>query len=287
MKSTFLNHKLRYYDLGKIFKVIVLIGILLYTTIPIIWVIITSLKNPVDVMSYPPKVIFKVTFDHYLGLLSGKYGNFIQYYLNSIIVAFGASLISLVSAGLLGCYLSRFSKSRLFINLIMAWVLFVYAIPPITLTIPFYNLLDSFHLINTRIGLIFAHITGTFPYAVWMLKTFFDEIPNELEEAAMIDGLTKIQAQYHIIFKLALPGFVATAIFTIIRSWNELAQAMVLTENAASRTVPVGILSFIQENMTLWGPMSAASVVAMIPVFLIALKVQKQFIKGFGFGIKE
>jgi len=286
MKSTLLNYKLRYYDLGKIFKVIVLIGIILYTTIPIIWVIITSLKNPVDVMSSPPKVIFKVTFDHYLGLLSGKHGNFIQYYLNSIIIAFGASLISLFSAGLLACYLSRFSKSRLFINLIMAWVLFVYAIPPITLTIPFYNLLDSFHLINTRIGLIFAHITGTFPYAVWMLKTFFDEIPDELEDAAMIDGLTKIQAQYHIIFKLAIPGFVATTIFTIIRSWNELAQAMVLTENAASRTVPVGILSFIQENMTLWGPMSAASVVAMIPVFLIALKVQRQFIKGFGFGIK-
>lgn len=286
MKSSFLKHKQRHYNLGNIFRVIILIGILSYTIIPIIWIIITSLKNPVDVMTYPPKIIFKVTFNHYLDLLSGKHGNFIQYYLNSIIVAFGANLISLVSAGLLACYLSRFSKSRFFINLIMAWVLFVYAIPPITLTIPFYNLLNTFHLINTRIGLIFAHITGTFPYAVWMLKTFFDEIPNELEDAAMIDGLTKIQAQYHIIFKLALPGVVATAVFTIIRSWNDLAQAMVLTENAASRTVPVGILSFIQENMTLWGPMSAASVLAMIPVFLIALKVQRQFIKGFGFGIK-
>lgn len=266
---------------------VVVIAIVVYTLIPIIWILLTSFKNPVDVMVYPPKVFFKATWDHYLSLIDGRYGNFVRYYANTAVVALGTSFIAITAGGLLACYLSRFDPPRSFRNLVMGWVLFVYAIPPITLTIPFYDMLSVVNLINTRFGLMLAHITGTFPYAVWMLRTFFSEIPRELEEAAMVDGLTKLQAQWYVVMPMAAPGIAATAIFTMILSWNELPQALVLTENAAARTMPVGILGFIQENVTLWGPMSAASIVALIPVFIVTLASQRHLVRGFGFGLKE
>jgi len=145
-------------------------------------------------------------------------------------------------------------------------------------------MMQFFHLVNTKVSLVIAYAAFNLPFVVWMMRGFFIEIPKELEEAAMVDGSTRMVALWKIILPIAKSGIIATAIFTLIMSWNEFLFALILTQTRASATLSIGVASRVTEYEILWGQMSAAGVIAITPVLIFAFLVQKYLVRGMSFG---
>jgi multiple sugar transport system permease protein len=155
--------------------------------------------------------------------------------------------------------------------------------PPVTVVLPLFLLFRSFNLIDTHAALISAYVAVNMPFAVWMLKGFFDEIPKELDEAALLDGCSRFHAFVRIVLPLTAPGLAATAIISFIFSWNEFLFAILLT-NYHARTLPVAASAMMTDRMVLWGELCATAIVIYLPVVIFALVVRKYLIKGFTFG---
>jgi ABC-type glycerol-3-phosphate transport system permease component len=260
--------------------------VLLYTITPILWVVAISLRDPVRTMTIPPELLVRPTFHNYRDLFAGIWGNFAAYYVNTVIVCGLAVLLSLAVGMPAAFGLSRAMVRQRWANVFLGTMTVIYAIPPISLTIPFYDIFSSLGLFDTRTALVLAYQSRVLPFAVWMMKTFFDEIPRELDDAGMVDGLSRVQVARHVVLPLSLPGIFATAVFCLILVWNDLPLALVLTSTPQAQTLTVGILAFVQENVTLWNPMSAAAVVALVPVIFFVLLIQRRLVQGFGSGLK-
>ena len=141
-----------------------------------------------------------------------------------------------------------------------------------------------FNLVNTKTGLIIAYTAFNLPFAVWMMRGFFAEIPKELEDAAMVDGYSRMGAFWHIIIPIARPGIIATAIFILIMSWNEFLFALILAQTRIAATLPIGVASNVTQYQILWGRLSASGVIAMAPVLIFAFLVQKHLVRGMSMG---
>ena len=237
----------------------------------------------------PPKFVFAPTFDNYLALVigeqRGQYAStrpdFPLFFLNSTIVSFGAVLLS-VAAGVPAAYaLARFE----FVG--KSTVAFVFMsfrfVPFIAFVIPLYLLYQKFGLYNTHGGLILAYQLITLPFTIWMLRSFFQEVPSEIQEAATIDGCSWFGVLTRVILPLSAPGIAVTVILGFIFCWNAFNYPLML---AGRQTFPVtvGAIQFISYEQVLWGQMAAATIVAAVPQLALSLLVQKYIVRGLTMG---
>jgi multiple sugar transport system permease protein len=260
-----------------------------WTVFPFVWILLTSLKSPGDIISVPPKFAFTPTVHNYaalvLGEQRGEYAStrpdFPLFFLNSMIISIGAVALS-VAAGIPAAYaLARFAfpgKNAL------AFVFMSFRfVPFIAFVIPLYLLYQRIGLYNTHAGLIFAYQLITLPFTIWMLRSFFQEIPLEIQEAAKIDGCSWLGVLIRVILPLSMPGIAVTVILGFIFCWNAFNYPLML---AGRQTFPVtvGAIQFISYEQVLWGQMAAATIVAAVPQLVLSLMVQKYIVRGLTMG---
>ena len=252
---------------------------ILITLFPIVWLLTVSFKKQRDAFSMPPKFIFEPIWEHYLSLLDKP--GFVQAFSNTVIVTALGVCIAIVIAifASYGIHRFRFRGKQLF----GVWLLLAYMLPEFLFVIPMYVLLQRVGFYDTHIGLALVYQVHSLPFAVWLIRSFFKEVPAELDDAARIDGCGQIGTLRHVYIPLAAPGIAATAILTAIWIWNELTIALSLTFSEA-QTITVAVASFRGYTSMAWGPMSAASIVAIAPMLLFAIFAQKYIVKGLTLG---
>ncbi|MFW6181948.1 MAG: carbohydrate ABC transporter permease [Spirochaetota bacterium] len=247
--------------------------------LPPLVLFLTSIKTEVDSMSFPPKWIFTPTAENYMQVF--RTTRLLRYTLNSLIVAClntGASL-ALGTLAAYGLARFRFKGSE---NLSF-WMLSVRMMPPVAAIIPIYIIMKTVRLLDTPWALVIIYLTFNLPFVVWMMKGFFEDIPREIEESALIDGCSETAVFRRIALPLVAPGLAATAIIVFIFSWNEFLFALILTGTRAV-TLPVGIIGFMKETGINWGYMTAGGVMALLPVIVFTVLVQKHLVKGLTMG---
>jgi multiple sugar transport system permease protein len=256
---------------------------LVLTLFPVYWIAANSFKLDIDIFAVPPEWFpFNPTLKHYHAAFIER--PFLRYALNSFIIAVCSTLISLVFGTLAGYALARFQYPGQWRYQISFWILSTRMMPPIVTIIPLYIAFNYLHMLNTKPAVAIAYTAFNLPFATWMMKSYFQDLPVELEEAAIVDGDTRWGAFLRIALPLARPGLAATAIFCLIVSWNEFLLALVLTLTAQSQTLPIGIAGRVTQYTTYWGEISAAGFMACIPIMIFAFIVQKHLVRGLSFG---
>ena len=284
----------------------------LITMVPLAWIFLTSIKSPPDSIAYPPRILFTPTLEGYCNLFSTRTrqtpdyiaslgapkgtcdevtrkrnmviagpSNFLPRFVNSLVIAFGSTFLA-VFLGTLAAYgFSRF-KVPLADDLLF-FILSTRMMPPIAVAIPIYLMYRELGLSDTAIGMILLYTAVNVSLAVWLLKGFIDEIPREYEEAAMIDGYTRLQAFRKVVLPQATTGVAATSIFCLIFAWNEYAFAALLTSGTA-QTAPPFIPTIIGEGGQDWPAVAAGTTIFLIPILLFTILLRKQLLRGITFG---
>ncbi len=255
---------------------LLLLLISLVVNLPIILMVLNSFKTNSEILSSSRILPRVATLINYQQLSSRT--NFWAYFRNSVIIAVGATVASVVIAVFAGYALSRYRTAA--IAVYSQALLMFQMFPLILVLIPLFILFRNLHLIDSYLGVIVIYTTVHLPFATWLSKGFFDGIPRELDEAAWIDGCSRLQGFLRVILPLTRPGIVAIAIFSVLFSWNEYLIASIFLRSKEFLTVPVGIQSFIQEYQTDWGSLMAAATLTMIPVLLFCLAAQKHLVHG-------
>lgn len=247
--------------------------------LPVFYLLLTSIKTQVDAFKYPPVWIFRPTFSNYREVFElYPFGHFL---LNSLIVASVSTLVAMVLGAFAAYALARFTFRRS--KDLAFWILSVRMTPPVAAIIPIFIIMRTLGLLDTWAGLVLAYTTMNLPFATWLLRGFFQDIPRELDESALVDGCSWFTAFLRVALPLAAPGIVVTAIFVFIFSWNEFLLALILTATK-SQTLPVAVTGFIRETGIMWGHMAAAGVVIMAPMALFSLAVQRYMVRGLTMG---
>jgi multiple sugar transport system permease protein len=266
----------------KINQIIVYIFVILAVFLsiaPMVYLAITSFKEPELTFAIPPVWNFTPTLQNYDEVLSST--DFGKYFMNSIVVALVTTGIALTLGTLAAYGFSRFRFRGHF------WLrmssLVPQMLPPIAIVVPLYVLFNKLDWIDTRQALIVSYLTFTIPLCTWMMIGFFDDVPVELEEAAMIDGCSRFGALVRVSLPIAIPGMTATAILAFIYCWNEFLYAVILTGRGA-RTLPIIITSFMTNKSVLWGRIAASGTLVLIPVLIFALLAQRYLIRGLAKG---
>jgi len=265
---------------GTLFTVIVFVAAVFFI-FPYLWMLVTSFKPPAEAFAQSGVWIFRPTFVNYLDVLISR--RFSQYFINSLIVAAGSTVFS-ISIGTLAAY--GFARFRFPANLgsrLPFWILTTRMLPPVIVLLPIFLLMRTLGLLDTYIALILAYSVFNLPFVVWFMKGFFDDLPHEFEEAALIDGCNLIQTFWRILVPIVSPAMVTTAIFCFIFSWNEFLFALVIT-GRSTRTLPVATQTFITNIGILWGPLAAASMIITLPVLFFAWMIRQYLIRGLTYG---
>jgi multiple sugar transport system permease protein len=273
----------RYYRIIKILSRIIIYSLVLLAVFlslaPIVYLFITSFKEPDLTFAIPPVWIFAPTTQNYNEVLSST--NFSKYFMNSVSIALITVAIAIFLGSLAAYGFSRFRfRGKFWLKM---GALVPQMLPPIVLVVPLYVLFNRLDWIDTRQALIVSYLTFTIPLSIWMMTGFFDDVPIELEEAAMIDGCSRIGALIRVSLPLAVPGIAATAILAFIYCWNEFLYAVILTGREA-RTLPVIITSFMTNKSILWGRIAASGSLVLIPVIIFAVLAQRYLVRGLGKG---
>lgn len=267
----------------------VVVGLLVIIFLfPIVWMIATSFKPPGDVLARPPVILFQPTLENYrFAFGEANFGRFI---VNTLIVASGSTAIVMVVGSMAAYSFARYDPGS---GNLLFFVLTTRMMPAIAVVIPFFVIFRN--LGRTRIGnalflgldqpgaLIVAHTVFTLPFAIWLMYSFFQDVPRELEQAALVDGATRFETFWRIALPLAAPGLAVTAIFSFFFSWNEFLFANVLTRDAA-KTITVAVSGFQTQQGILWGPMAAAATVAIVPTLIFVLVLQRYIVRGLTMG---
>jgi multiple sugar transport system permease protein len=248
---------------------------------PFLWMLSTSLKPMSEVASLPPKwVTNNMTLSSYRDMF--KFLPFGAFTLNSLYIACTTTILSLFIGILAAFAFARLQfkgKSVLLLLFLLSQML-----PGASVIVPLFQLIRRLGLYDTHIGLILTHTALIIPFVIWLLYGFFKSIPIEIEQAAMIDGCSSMQALQKVLLPLLLPGIGATALFAFLGSWNEFFFAMILTSSDMKRTIPVGIGLFVGEFSDVWNQMCAAAIFFSIPPLFLFFLLQKTFIKGLSAG---
>jgi len=249
---------------------------------PLYWMIISSVKQYGDLFSRKFDLLPSgaSTLQNYTELLQKTL--FARYFLNSLIVAILATAGSVVAAVLAGFGVTRFDFPGR--KLIASSVLFTYMFPPILLSIPLFVMLKNAGLVNSLFGLALAHVSFTLPLAMWLAIIFFEAIPIDLDEAAMIDGAGRLRTLWAVILPIAIPGVVAICVFSFILSWNDYLFALVLIVDETKKTLPVGVAGFVEATSIEWGLLMAGGVLITLPVLIGFSIAQRWLIQGLGAG---
>jgi len=253
----------------------------LWAAFPFLWMLSTSLKESSEVFASPPTLVPRhLTLGNFARLLTET--NFATYFGNSLTVSFATVVLTLgVSA--VGAYgLTRFRFPGR--ETIAALILLTYMFAPIMVIIPFYILVKQLGLVNTHLALVLSYTTFCLPFCLWLLRAFFQSVPLELEEAALVDGAHRGRAVWHVVLPLALPGIIAAGIFTFILAWNDFLFALVLISSDELKTLPVGVNDLFNATIVDWGMIMAAGVMITLPTVGFFAGVQRYLIRGWGSG---
>jgi multiple sugar transport system permease protein len=255
----------------------VLVTLLMIVVFPFYWMIVTSFKSE-DQMRSVVSMFWPSPFatENYDQLI--RKTEFVSWYGNSVIVSVSSTLLA-TAVGTLGAYaLARLRfRGRGFMA---SATLITYLVPPAILFIPLYAQIRNLGLANSLAGLIVAYPSFTVPFVTWLLMGYFESIPEELEEAAMIDGATRFGAFRRIVLPLAAPGLLAAALYAFTQAWNEFLYALVFITDARLRTLPVGLASFITGDVYGWGYLMAGAVLTTLPVIAAYIYLQKYMVEG-------
>lgn len=255
---------------------LVIVLIVAFSVGPFVWILITSLKTPDTIAARPPTVLPEGSLAFYETAL--KEHNFLRYAGNSALVAGSTTLITILVASLAAYPLARTRlRGR---RTILALVLAASMFPQIAIAGGVYRILLKLGLLNTHPGLILPYTALTLPLAVWILVSFFKDIPPELEESARVDGCGLWSTIWRIFAPVAAPGVFTAAILVFIYSWNEFFFALLIMTNPAVQTLPVGIAKFPGEYSVPWGELAAAAVIATLPLVVVVLFLQRRIISG-------
>ncbi len=256
--------------------------LVLVVAFPLLWMISTALKPNDETFALPPTLVpLHPTLGQFRRLLTET--PFITYFTNSVVVALATTALVIVVgvAGAYGLVRFRFPGRALVANL----VLFTYMLPAVVLLLPLYLMISRLGLANSLAGLVLAHSTFALPFALWLLRSFIAGIPIELEQAAMIDGASRLAAFVEVVLPQALPGIISTALFSFILSWNEYLYALVFINQDERKTLPPGVLTMLNQNQNVeWALLMAASVLMAVPVLVCFAFLQKHLTRGFGAG---
>lgn len=256
-------------------------GVVAVVVFPLYWMIVVSLKPWQEIFSIPPRFLpLHPTVVHYASLLTRT--KFLLFFKNSTIVALETTAIVVILGTLGGYSLSRFHyRGR---RLIERTIPLLYMVPSIVIAIPILLLLVQLGLTNTRFGLVLAYCTFSLPFALLMLKPFFESVPPEIEEAALVDGAGRLQALWRVVLPVSMPGIIAIATFTFILAWNEYLFAVILVSSDSLKMLPVGVAEFRDAMSVEWGLMMAASVALTLPVVVLFMFAQRHLIRGLSAG---
>ncbi len=267
-----LSQKILYYTL--------LVLLALAVIFPIYYMVIISLKLPKDIYRTPSLLPLGATLDNYAQLLTSQ--NFLVNIRNSLIVASAATVVSVFISCLAAYSLVRM-KYR-YRDWVGRLILFSYLTPASLLFIPLSVIIARLQLGNTLHGLIFVYLTFSAPLSTWLLMGFFRSIPADLEEQAMVDGATRIQALFRILLPLSAPGLIAVSVFTFTGAWNELLLALIFTTSPDIRTVPVALQYLITGDVFRWGLIMAGAVASALPVMVLYYLAQRFVVQGLAAG---
>jgi ABC-type glycerol-3-phosphate transport system permease component len=252
-----------------------------FSLLPLVWGISTALKPKEEVYAFPPVwVPSAVTFENFVAV----FGNAALFssFVNTMIIAVCTTAIALV-VGVLGAY--GFSRYRFPGRNTLLWsLLFTKLFPRVVVIVPFFVTLRNLDLMNTYAGLVMVYLMAIFPVAIWLLKGFFDNIPVEIEEAAVIDGCSLPQLLWHVVIPISRPALGAVAMYSFVIAWNEFLFALVFTTGLSRRPLSVALAFFIDENGIRWGELMAASIIMSLPAVLVFSLAQKMLVRGLSDG---
>jgi ABC-type glycerol-3-phosphate transport system permease component len=255
-------------------------GILVVWSFPVLWALLTSFKTERDVLAYPPKLVFTPTLANYADVLFGS-ASVLPNLWSSFVVASVATALAMLIAIPAAYALARLEfPARHGTGF---YVLATQMLPPVGLIIPYYLVLQKLAMLDTYSGLVVIYLTFSLPFAVWLLVSYFEDIPREMEEAALLDRAGRMRALWHVILPQVRGGIAVTTIFVFLNAWNEFLFAVVLGGNRV-RTVTVAMFNFISVEQTLWAKLAAGAVLAMAPVILLGLLTQRHIVKGLTVG---
>jgi multiple sugar transport system permease protein len=255
---------------------------LAFAVVPLLWMVLTSVKTNREITQDTSLIPQALTTANYVSLFSGR--EFAAYLTNSIVVTFVSVAIALILGTQAAYVLARFRLRGGMQRYVGFSLLMVRLLPPIVIIIPIFLVAQGVGLLNTRLSLIVVYAAFNVTIVVWMMESFFREIPVDLEEAAMVDGDTRFTAFRRIVLPLAAPGLVATGIFAAITTYNEFLFALVLTSTPSAETMPIGAATLIGRINVDWGAMSAAGVVGALPIVIFSIFVQKHLVRGLTMG---
>ena len=247
---------------------------------PVLWGLLTSFKSERDVLAYPPKIIFEPTLANYREVLFGA-NSILPNLASSVIVTGAATLLTMLFA-----IPAAYALARLDLPAKRAsgfYVLATQMLPPVGLIIPYYLVMQKVGLLDSYSGLTAIYLTFSLPFAIWLMVSYFEDIPREMEEAALLDRAGRLRALWYVIMPQVNGGIAVTTIFVFLNAWNEFLFAVVLGGNKV-RPVTVAMFNFISVEQTQWAKLAAGAMLAMAPVILLGLLAQKHIVKGLTVG---
>jgi multiple sugar transport system permease protein len=251
---------------------ILIIVIVVPMIFPLFWMVASSFKTQVDIISWPPKFLFKPTLINYHKVFAEQ--NFGLYLKNSTIVAVSAVVLSLLF-GLPAAYsIARYKQKHLLMMILLARLM-----PGMSFLMPWYIIFSRLHLMDSYLALILSHMLITLPVVVWIMSAYFESIPIEMEESAMVDGATRQRAFISIILPLSMPGVVTATTLSFIFSWNNFMFSQVLSQER-TRTLPIAVYNFMSYASIDWGGIMAAAVAIILPAIILTMAFQKYVVKG-------
>ncbi len=246
--------------------------------VPILWIFMAAFKNHLDVFQL--KLFFTPTLENFAEVFRSPY-NLGEKLVNSTIVALVTVVFAIPIATAAAYSFSRFTLRGE--TLMLVTILATQFVPAVVIILPFFVMFRDVGLLDTRLGLILVNLAIVMPFAIWMIKGFIDGIPMDTEEAAMVDGSSRLQVIKNIVLPMAAPGLLTSGIFCFIIAWNEFLFALILT-NRDAVTLPIGLALFRAEEGDLWNLLSAAGIIIMVPMFVLATLIRKYFVQGMTMG---
>ena len=260
-------------------KYLILLAFLVWTVVPVVLVIMTSFKTPFDIFQVPVKWIFEPTLANYEKAFAA--GDFTLYARNSLVIALVSSIISIFFSAFAAYGLTQFNLRRA--GAVSNLFLLGKLVPAITILLPLFIIMSKVRLLGTYVGPVLAHTAINLPFIIWLLMSFINDIPADLISSAIIDGCSKMQVFWKIVFPLLRPALASSVILAMQLSWNELLFSLQLTD-VNTYTLPVGIAKFVGSISVDWGKSSAAATVTMVPMIIIGFFIQKYLVQGMTMG---
>ena len=271
-----MRHRMRRH--GDAWIDVLLVVAILVALLPLLWILITSFKGRFDIAAIPLKFFFQPTLENYRTVFVSD--KFLKYFQDSAIIAASSTIVSLFLGSMAAYSMSRYRVGG---NFLPFWILSQRVLPPIAIILPVYIVMRNFGLLDTYYAVIIMHTLLNLPFVVWLMTGFFREVPEAIDEAAVMDGCSPFAVFFRVILPIVVPGLLATGVFCILTSWNEFLFSLVLSGRTV-KTLPVAVAFYVTDRDILWGPMTAVGITATIPIVIFTIAIQRNLVRGLSYG---